>query len=171
MRNLLRRLGARTGISLGLILVVAVVLVVFRLIDDGRLRTPVFPGSSDLPSVAATAGYDGVVEPGTEPGADEAPVLATATAFTAAWLNRDLPSAAWLEGLRPYATTDLIERLSGVDPSDVPANATAGAPTIRQRSAVYADVLVPIGAHDALALGLVGEDGSWLVATLDRETG
>ena len=33
------------------------------------------------------------------------------------------------------------------------------------------DVLVPIGAHDALALGLVGGDGSWLVATLDRETG
>ena len=36
MRSLFRRIGARTGISLGLILGVAAVLVVAKLADDGR---------------------------------------------------------------------------------------------------------------------------------------
>jgi hypothetical protein len=98
-------------------------------------------------------------------------VLATATAFTTAWLRRDLPADAWLDGLSPYATEELIGRLQGVDPLDVPADAAPGSPVIRQRSDVYADVLVPIGTHDALALGLVGADGAWRVTTLDRETG
>jgi hypothetical protein len=58
-----------------------------------------------------------------------------------------------------------------VDPLDVPESATVGQPKIGQRSALYAEVLVPIGTGDALDLGLVVQDGQWVVATLDRNTG
>jgi hypothetical protein len=171
MRNLLRRIGARTGISLGLILVIAAIVVVFRIADNRRTDPPFQPPPLVTPSVAASEGDDGPAGETSDPGyADDAVVLAAATDFTTAWLRRTLPAAQWLDGLRPLATADLIERLTGVDPLDVPTEAVAGEPTIRNRSAIYADVLVPIGTSDHLALGLVNVDGGWLVATLDRET-
>jgi hypothetical protein len=73
--------------------------------------------------------------------------------------------------MRPFATTELINRLAGVDPLDVPESATLGKPTIGQRSALYAEVLIPIATGDGLDLGLVVKDGRWVVATLDRNTG
>jgi hypothetical protein len=84
-------------------------------------------------------------------------------------LDRTRPAEQWLAGLRPYATGDLIERLEGVDPLSVPTGVALGTPTIRERSAAYAEVLIPLGAGDSLVLGLVNLDGSWLVATLDQE--
>jgi hypothetical protein len=177
MRTLLRRIGARTGVSLGLIVVVAMVVIVARLAADGRTPAPVPRISDALPTVPATNGDDGVDgvdgidddEPDSYP--DDPAVLAAAAEFTTAWLRRTLPAQEWLDGLRPLATEDLVERLAGVDPLDVPSGTSLGEPTIRARSDVYADVLVPIAQHDALALGLALDEGRWRVATLDRETG
>lgn len=172
MRRFLGRIGARTGISLGLILVIAAVLVVARIIDDQRAN-PLFPRPPGVvePTVAATEGDDGPVAGPSGEYLDDEAVLAGATAFSTAWLNRTLPADRWLDGLRPHATEDLIGRLAGVDPLDVPSTAAPGTPSIRERSALYADVVVPLGPGDALVLGLVNLDGRWLVATLDRETG
>ena len=171
MRGLLRRIGARTGISIGLIIVIVAVVTVARLIDDQRVTGPGRPPTTWAPEVAATEGDDGPIADPAETYTDDEAVLAAATAFTNAWLNRTLPPDAWLEGLRPHATAALIDRLTGVDPLSVPADATAGGPRIRERSAQHADVVVPIGTGDALALGLVLVDDQWLVGTLDRETG
>lgn len=169
MRRVLRHIGARAGISFGLILVIVAVLVVARLVEDGRAPR-LFPRPVDrTPTVAATEGDDGPVDEESDSPVDEAAVLASATAFAAAWLERTRPAEQWLAGLRPYATDDLVERLTGVDPLSVPANAVLGPPRIRAGSAAYAEVLIPLGAGDALLLGLVNLDGRWAVATLDQE--
>jgi hypothetical protein len=170
MRTLLRRIGARTGIALGLVVAIVVVLAWAR-VANGPGRPLPYRGGPTLPTVAATVGADGVnaTEPSTYP--DDADVLAVATAFATAWLSRTLPAKQWLDGMRPYATADLITRLAGVDPLDVPESTTLGQPTIGQRSALYAEVLIPIATGDGLDLGLVVQDGRWVVATLDRNTG
>ena len=175
MRELLRRVGWRYGISIGLIVVVAGIVVVARFVGGSAGAMP-YPRLSDtLPSLDAL-GDDGV-EDNNEPTdgptefGDDSVVLNEASAFVGAWVRSDLPAAEWLAGLRPHATEDLIEQLADVDPQEVPAYATAGEPEIRSRSATYADVIVPIATHDALALGLVNSGAGWLVASVDRETG
>jgi hypothetical protein len=171
MRGLLRRIGARTGVALGLVVAIVVVLAWARFAGGPHRTTPNYRGDGTVPTVAATVGADGVdtTEPATYP--DDAAVLAAANGFATAWLSRSLPAQQWLDGMRPYATTDLIGRLAGVDPADVPESATLGQATIQQRSGVYANVVLPIGTGDALNLDLVVQGGHWVVATLDRETG
>jgi hypothetical protein len=171
MRRLLRRIGARTGIALGLVVAIAVVLTWARVANGPSRPTPPHRGDVTLPSVAATAGADGVDVTASATYSDDSSVLAAATAFATAWLNRTLPANQWLDGMRPYATPELIGRLTGVDPLDVPESATLGQPAIRGRSDLYAEVLVPIETGDALDLGIALRDGHWVVATLDRETG
>jgi hypothetical protein len=169
MRRVLRRIGARTGISFGLIVVIAAVLVVARLVADGR-DPRMFPRPAETtPAVAATEGDDGPVEEEPDSPIDDSAVLDSATAFVAAWLERTRPAEQWLDGLRPHATDGLIDRLTGVDPLSVPASATPGTPRIRSRSAAYVEVLIPLGTGDTLLLGLVSLDDRWLVATLDQE--
>jgi hypothetical protein len=170
MRTLLRRIGARTGIALGLVVAIAVVLAWARA-ASGPARPLPYRGDQPLPTVAATVGADGVDATAPSTYADNADVITAASAFATAWLKRTLPADQWLNGMRPFATADLINRLAGVDPLDVPESATLGQPAIHQRSNAYADVLVPIGTSDALELGIVMQDGRWVVATLDRETG
>jgi len=171
MRGLLRRMGARVGIALGLVVAIIVVLTWARFAGGPNRPAPTYRGDAALPTVPATVGADGVDTPEPATYANDADVLAAATGFATAWLSRDLPAGQWLDGMRPYATTDLIRRLNGVNPLDVPESATLGQPTIRQRSGVYAEVVVPIGTGDALDLDVVVQDGHWVVATLDRETG
>jgi hypothetical protein len=118
--------------------------------------------------VAATVGDDGAAAPSATAYADDAAPRSAASAFTAAWLHRDLPSAVWLDGLRPFATQRLISNLTGVDPLDVPA-AQAGAPVVLLRSDRYAQVRVPIDAA-ALLLGIVKDGDRWLVDTLDEDS-
>jgi hypothetical protein len=171
MRGLLRRIGTRIGIALGLVVAIVVVLTWARFAGGPNRPAPNYRGDDTVPTVGATVGADGVDT--TEPTTyrDDADVLRAATGFATAWMSRHLPAQQWLDGMRPYATTDLIRQFSGVDPLDVPESATLGQPTIRQRSGVYANVVVPIGTGDALALDLLLQDGRWVVATLDRETG
>ena len=172
MRRLLRSIGARTGISIGLIIVIVAVLAVARFVDTGRSTPSLRPPSDGwTPEAAADEGDDGPIIDPSPTYTDNDVVLAVATAFTTAWLNRALPPEAWLDGMRPHATPSLIDRLAGVDPLNVPADVTAGVARIRERTEQHAEVVVPIRAGEALALGLVLVEGQWLVGTLDRETG
>lgn len=167
MRALLRRIGARTGISVMLVVVIAVVVVVARLASPERgpqLPAPVVVAPSSDP----TAGDDGAVLTSPSPFADDATVAAAAASFTVAWLRRTLPAEAWLNGLRPFATPAMIGKLTGVDPLDVPEVVAPGSPTIRTRSDLYADVRVPIGP-DAILLGMTKSGDRWLVDTLDLD--
>ncbi|HEY7222986.1 MAG TPA: hypothetical protein VH561_05125 [Micromonosporaceae bacterium] len=168
----LRRIGLRSSVSLALILIVVAVLVVARLAADHRRTVEPLPRPVDTVAPATdTEGNDSADDEEPNSFHDDGTVLASATGFATAWLRRDLPASEWLDGMRPYATADLIERLNAVDPLDVPPSAVIGQPTIRQRADDYAEVLVPIGVHDALALTLARSGTNWLVATVDRETG
>jgi hypothetical protein len=166
----MRRMGLRWGVSLGMVLVVAAVVVVARLAggDRDRDRRPYYPGTDATPSVAATVGDDGEVAPTTDAYSDDAAVRAAASIFTTAWLRRSLPADVWLDGLRPLATPNLLQNLTGVDPVDVPSATAPGEPAIRVRSDLYADVRVPIGS-DAIRLGMLKQDDHWLVDTVDRD--
>jgi hypothetical protein len=168
MRDLLRRIGARWGVPLGLVCVIGGVLIVARLADRERTPQPYYFGADSTPSVAATFGDDGPITPTAATYSDDAAVRAAATTFTAAWLRRTLPATQWLDGLRPLATTSLIQNLTGVDPMDVPDVAAPGAPVIQVRSELYAEVRVPIGP-EAILLGMLRQDTGWLVDTLDRD--
>ena len=153
-----------------LVVVVALTVLVARLIDDRRATAP-YRVPDVVPTVHDTEGDDSADDEAPSAYTDDATVLAVAQAFAEAWLRPGVTAQEWLDGLRPHATESLIENLDGVDPSEVPANATLGQPTIQTRTESHAEVLVPIAAHDALALGLVGTDEGWRVATLGRETG
>ena len=122
MRELLRRLGPRAGISFGLIVVVATVVIVARLTGGGERPLPYQAGTDTTPTVAATVGDDAAVAPAPSTYADDAALRAAASTFTTAWLQRNLPAAEWLDGLRPLATQRLIDNLAGVDPLDVPVD-------------------------------------------------
>ena len=76
MRGLLRRIGARTGISIGLIIVIVAVVTVARLIDDQRVTGPVRPPTTWAPEVAATEGDDGPIADPAETYTDDEAVLA-----------------------------------------------------------------------------------------------
>jgi hypothetical protein len=169
VRELLRRLGPRAGISFGLILVVATVVIVARL-AGGERPLPSQADADATPTVAATAGDDGAVTPTASPYADDAALRAAANAFTAAWLHRSVPAAEWLDRLRPLATQRLITNLTGVDPMDVPAVKAVGEPVVLLRSDLYAQVRVPIDAT-AVLLGMVKQGGRWLADTLDEDPG
>ncbi len=169
MRNLMRRIGLRWGVSLGLVLVIAAIVVVARVADGDRDRRLYYPDGADVtPSVASTVGDDGPVAPTTEAYSDDAAVRAAASSFTVAWLRRTLPADEWLAGLRPFGTSNLIANLTGVDPLDAPDVTAPGEPTVRLRSELYAEVRVPIGS-DALVLGMLKQDDHWLVDTVDRD--
>ena len=167
MRELLRRLGPRIGISFGLILVVATVVIVAQLAGGDRPR-PYQVDVDATPTVAATAGDDGAVTSTPSAYTDDAAVRAAAAAFTAAWLRRSVPAAEWLDGLRPLATQRLITNLTGVDPMDVPVVQAVGAPVVLLRSDLYAQVRLPIDAS-AVLLGMVKQGDRWLVDTLDED--
>jgi hypothetical protein len=164
----MRRIGVRWGIPFGLVCVIGAVLIVARLADRERAPQTHYFGADSTPSVEATVGDDGPITPTATTYSDDAAVRAAASTFTAAWLRRTLPATEWLDGLRPLATTSLIQNLAGVDPMDVPDVAAQGAPVVQLRSELYAEVRVPIGA-DAILLGMLKQDTGWLVDTLDRD--
>ncbi len=170
MRSLLRRIGARTGISLALVLVVAVTVLVARLVDDRPRSLPHRPPDFS-PGILETEGDDSADDEEPTDYPDDEVVLAVASVFATEWLRSDRAAHEWLDGLRPHCTEALIDRLADVDPSEVPANATLGEPTIRARTETHAEVAIPIAPHDALVLGLARTDDGWLAVTLDRETG
>src|SRR5262245_20422046 len=125
MRALLRRLGPRYGISLGLILLVAVILIIARLgghVSSSLVTTGggggVLPTASGPPDDGA-ASNPAPAPPSTSPGA--ATPQAVATEFTTAWLHHTgVSGAAWLKAVDKHATERLIGQLADADPQTVP---------------------------------------------------
>lgn len=165
MRSLLRRIGPRTGISVGLILVVAAVLIVGRLASGSETRGP-YSASDPLPSAGISAGDDGRVSPGPSEFPDDAVVRGAALAFTEAWLQRSRNPEQWHAALVPLTTQSLASSLDGVDPVVVPATRIVGDLTVTLRSDLYAQVRVPVDSG-TVELGLLKQGDTWLVDSVD----
>lgn len=174
MRTVVRLLGTRYGAAVALLVLIALVVGVGKLVGGSRQdRPPLGSGAVvDSPSASSSQlGDDGVGEPPSPPPPSTSPGAAdpktVAMDFTQKWLHHDGVTAdQWLAALRPYATKALQDRLSGVDPLTVPANAVAGAATATDRSESYVDVVIPLDSG-ALTLGLTSTDGRWLVDSVD----
>ena len=166
MRRLLGRVGARTGISVGLILLVAAVVAIGRL--AGGTAPPRAPADAETssPSVDATIGDDAEVAPSQSSYPDDAAVRSAAEKFINEWLQRSRTAEQWHAALAPLATTNLAQSLEGVDPVVVPATRVVGGPTITLRSEQYAQVTMPVDTG-TVELGLLNQSGDWLVDSLD----
>jgi hypothetical protein len=165
VRQLLRRLGTRTGISAGLIAVVVLVLVVARLAGGADTASrSARPGQ--VPSVDASAGDDGPTAPTPTAYIDDVEVRAAATRFVQAWLQRSLSSQDWHAALVPLITQSLAESLEGVDPVVVPATRVTGDATVALRSDLYALLTLPVDSG-AVELGLLKQNNVWLVDSVD----
>ena len=126
MRQFLRRIGPRTGISFGLVLIVGTIVIVARMAGGAPQQEPHQVQPDPRPSVAATVGDDAAVAPTPSAYADDAALRITASTFVSAWLRRTIPAADWLDGLRPVSTPRLIGLLTGVDPLEVPVVQAGG---------------------------------------------
>ena len=168
MRGLWRGIGARAGISAGLVVIIAAILLIARLAGGGeRTPPPPYTGEPALPSVTPSAGDDGrLVSAAPSDPAQDAEIRDAALAFTTAWLRRDLASEEWHGTLAPLSTAPHAQSLESVDPSGVPATRVVGEVTIPLRSDLYAQVSVPVDSG-VLELGLLHEDGRWLVDSVD----
>jgi hypothetical protein len=167
MRGLLRRIGARAGISLGLVLLIAAVVAIARVAGGAADRPSPNTGPATTPS-AAVEGDDGAVTPVPTAPTDDTAVLSAVTTFMEAWLQREATPEAWYAELAPLCTEKLRQNLAGVDPRGVPATRTVGESKVVLRSSLYAQVDVPVDSGTVL-LGLLQLDGAWLVDTLDWE--
>ncbi|MBW4703631.1 hypothetical protein [Micromonospora sp. RL09-050-HVF-A] len=170
-----RLIRSRLGIALVIAVLVLGVIGTARLVsgpDDLRAGLSSRP-REPITTVDPEEGDDGVIatpspeSPRTRPG--ELTPEQTATRFTTAWLGGSTTTAEqWQAALRPMSTPELTEKLTGADPAGVPAVKIAGAPTLRPRTAVFAEVLVPLEGG-RLRLELVAPDGRWLVDAVDWE--
>jgi hypothetical protein len=165
VRTLLRRLGTRTSISAGLIVVVALVLLVARLAgNNDKASESSRPGP--IPSIDMSAGDDGPVAPTYSAFADDAEVRAAAATFMQSWMRRSLSSEDWHAALVPLTTASLATSLEGVDPVVVPATRITGDVTVTLRSDLYALLSVPVDTG-TVELGLLKQNNTWLVDSVD----
>jgi|SRR5215469_223357 len=174
MRIVLRLLSSRYGAAVALVVLISVVVGVGKLVDAGRSTPPPLGSATsvELPSsTGSQLGDDGVGAPPSPPPPSTSPGAAApqtvAMNFVQAWLHHDGVGAdQWLAALRPYATSALQARLSGVDPESVPATKVAGDATTTNRSESYVDVSIPLDAG-VLTLGMASTKGRWLVDSVD----
>lgn len=170
MRDLLRRVGFRYGVSIGVIVVVALIVVIARaiaghpaasLITNGAPNVPVASGSPDDGSVAVPS----PVAPLTSPGA--ATPQTVATEFTTAWLHHTGESAKdWLASLTPFVTDRLAGQLADADPQTVPASRITGTLAVTPHAADWVEIAVPVDGGN-LDLSLRATGGQWAVDTVD----
>jgi hypothetical protein len=173
MRVLVRRLGLRYGISLGLMVVVVVVIVVARaghhstgsLVRNGSDRGLV-PSTSPVPD-DGVASVPAPQPPSTRPGA--APPQTVATRFAIGWLRHDGVSAAtWRASLTVLSTDRLDGELADADPQTVPADRITGPVTFTDHAASFVEADVPTDAG-TLVLSLLATQGTWQVDAIDWE--
>jgi hypothetical protein len=181
MRQVLRLIGNRYGAALVLVFLIVVVVGFGKLLGHGT-RTGYQPGAGPPADTTTTAA---AVSPGTadddnndiepsqsplpppsvSPGAPSAQTVALQ--FAHAWLHHTgVTSAQWTQGFARYATRSLQEKLSGVDPTGVPASRTTGDPTVVNQESSYVDISIPLDAG-TLSLRLVLTNGRWLVDGVD----
>lgn len=185
-RSLTRQIGARYAISLGLIVLVALVIGVARLLphrpadqlvvtdpplsagpvaSGGPATAPVpSGGAATAPATSSSPLLHSPVPPVTAPGRKTPQQVATL--FAKAWVKHDVSAATWQHALAPYATAALAARLTTTDPANVPAARVTGDPTVVDDAADRCDVRIATDAG-TLVLGLAGPGGAWLVDTVD----
>jgi hypothetical protein len=187
MRTLLRQLGTRQRVSLGLIVLVVLIVAVAKLLphkDPDSLGRSTTTPTTSIPTTPAT-GTESLsaslpddqptptpsapilmspVPPVTVKGSDKPQVVALS--FTHAWLDTGVGAAAWLHALTKYSTPALTTQLADADPANVPANRTAGAVTIVADTATSCDVHVPTDTG-TLVLEMLRVSGTWLVDDVD----
>jgi hypothetical protein len=173
MRRLLRLIGNRYGVSLGLVVMVVAIVLVAKGFSGGSQPGP---GGEPAPGASVTASYepdDGEdsppppVTPSVSPGAPGPTTVAVD--FAKAWLHHDGVSAQqWFDGQARYATADLKTQLSGVDPAAVPASTMTGEAALVPHDAGYAVVTIPVDSG-VLTLRMLGVKGRWLVDGVDWE--
>jgi hypothetical protein len=161
----MRRLGARTGISAGLVFLIALVVLLARLAGNDDTSTP-YSGPGVTPSMATSVGDDAQVAPTPSAYLDNDEVRDAASAFTAAWLQRSLTPVEWHKALVPLSTDQLAASLEGVDPLVVPATRVVGEVTITLRSELYSQVSIPVDSG-VVELGLLKGNSGWRVDSVD----
>lgn len=175
MRELLRRIGPRSGISLGLIVIVLAIVAIGKLYGGSAHPLVVNGGASIDESAVATGPPDdgepspiGPAPPSTRPGGRSA--LTVATKFASAWLHHTgVTPAAWHAEVAKYATSALSDELDGVDPADVPADRVTGPFVEIDFDASYVQYRVPTDSG-TLTLYLRASKGHWLVSGVDWST-
>ncbi|HEX6501246.1 MAG TPA: hypothetical protein VF054_19770 [Micromonosporaceae bacterium] len=177
MRQVVRLLGNRYAVGLGVLVVVALVVVVARGLGGPVEQTPL--GTTAVTTPPTSHGTeqpdDSVVSvPGSgspSPSANGVEPQVVAMAFARAWLaHQNVTAAQWHFRLARYATDDLSQKLRGVDPAQVPADRLTGDPEVVDRADSYAQVRIPVDSG-VLDLRVVLVDGRWLVDGVDWDRG
>lgn len=173
-----RVLRSRLGVAVALAVVILGIVATARLLagpdaDDPGLTTEAPP---PVTTVDPSVGDDGVfgVEPPPSPTAPAGtpPPATVARKFATAWLaHQGVTAEQWHAGLRPYATEALLEKLAGVDPTEVPADRLTGEPVLVPQAEGLVEVSLPVDSGE-LRLELVAADGGrWLTDTVDWKRG
>lgn len=167
-----RVLRSRLGVALVLAVLILGIVGATRLIAGPGETRSLLPGGAVPPitTTDAEAGDDGLNEvaeptPWTSPGAPKPAEVARS--FAEAWLRHDgVEARQWHDGLRPYATGTLLDKLAGVDPAGVPADRITGDLSVRPVNDSLVEVVIPVDSG-VLRLGLLAEQGRWRVDTVD----
>jgi hypothetical protein len=170
VRTLLRRIGPRYGVGLGLIVLVVIVVALAKLVGHGS--APQLTTNGPGPTASAPSGPpdDGEgqaptpVAPSVNPG-QTAPSTVAAK-FADAWLHHDVPAAQWHAALAKYATAALADELNGADPAGVPADRLTGAPAQIDIGTDFVQYAIPTDTG-TLTLSLQADHGRWLVSGID----
>lgn len=174
MRRVLAFVTSRYGLAGLAALAVVVVVLVGRVLGfgggDGDGGGPVSGGQAS-PGVEETgAPNDGPTgapskqDPVVKPG--QAGPLSVATSFANAYVKSDGPAKQWRAALTKYATPALAEKITTMDPMTVPASRLAGAASLGDHGAVWADVDVPAD-EGLLTLRLTSDGSGWRVDGID----
>jgi hypothetical protein len=173
MRHVLRLLGSRYGMAIGLLVLIALVVGGGKLIRGGGTSQPLIVTGSPA-AIAPTVSElpdDGLTSPGATPGPSTsagAPGPTTiASDFANAWLNHATVTAdQWYKAVTKYATTNLAGKLKQVDPAGVPADKITGDVALIFHSPSYVDAQVPADGG-VITLRLLATSGRWLVDGVD----
>jgi hypothetical protein len=166
MGSLLGRIGARVGVAVVLIVLVAGVLAIAKLAGGGGGRSTSPRLDDPTTTVDPTSGDDAEVAGTPTAFADDAAVKDATTVFVAAWLKRDRSASAWHAALVPLSTTALAQSLDGVDPIGVPATRTTGPPTVVRRTEAFAQISIAVDTG-TVVLDLLKQGDKWLVDGVD----
>ncbi len=173
MRQLLRLIGNRYGVSLGLVVAVVAIVLVAKALGGGSGGTDQVRGDPATVGPVATsfepddgeASPAAPLPPSTSAGA--AVPTKVATDFTRAWLHHnEVSEQQWLAALTPYATKRLHEQLTGVDPAGVPASRMTGEAVLVPHDSGYAMVSIAVDSG-VVTLRLLATNGRWLVDGVD----
>jgi hypothetical protein len=114
------------------------------------------PATTTPPAPSTTSTTGATI---TNADAASSPVRA-ATGFVTAWVHTTGGEAAWLAGMRPWATASLLASLTGTDPAQVPASAVVGDAALRATTGTTATVSVPTDGG-RVAVAMVAAAGAW----------